>query len=90
VELALYLVACEALANVGKYAHATKASVRVVHADGVAIVEVADDGVGGADDASGSGLRGLADRVETLGGHLHVASPPGEGTTVTAELPVAS
>ncbi len=90
IELAAYFVVSEALTNVAKYAHATKASVRVVHVDGFALVEVADEGVGGADEASGSGLRGLADRVETLGGHLHVTSPAGEGTVVTAELPVAS
>ena len=89
IELAAYFVASEALTNVAKYAHATKASVSVVRTDGVAIVEIADDGVGGADEASGFGLRGLADRVEALGGHLHVTSPPGEGTVVTAELPVA-
>ena len=90
IELAAYFVASEALTNVAKYANATKASVRVVHVDDVVLVEVADDGVGGADEASGSGLLGLADRVETLGGRLHVTSPPGEGTVVTAELPVAS
>ena len=53
-------------------------------------IEVADDGVGGADDAAGSGLRGLADRVEALEGRLRVVSPPGAGTTVTAELPCGS
>jgi signal transduction histidine kinase len=90
IELAAYFVVSEALTNVAKYARATHASVYIVRADGVATVEVADDGIGGADEASGSGLRGLADRVETLGGSLHVTSPPGEGTVVTAELPVAS
>jgi signal transduction histidine kinase len=90
VELAVYFVACEALANVGKYASATAASVRVWRTpDGVAI-EIADDGVGGADAANGSGLHGLADRVEALGGRLRVTSPPGAGTVVTAELPCAS
>ena len=90
IELAAYFVASEALTNVAKYAKATKASVRVARADGVAVVEIADDGVGGADQAAGSGLRGLADRVEALNGHLYVTSPVGEGTVVTAELPVAS
>jgi len=52
------------------------------------VIEIADDGVGGADDALGSGLRGLADRVEALDGRLRVSSPPGAGTTVTAELPL--
>jgi signal transduction histidine kinase len=90
VELAVYFVACEALANVGKYAHATAASVRLSRtADGVA-VEIADDGVGGANAADGSGLHGLADRVAALDGRLLVTSPPGAGTVVTAELPCVS
>jgi signal transduction histidine kinase len=90
VELAAYFVACEALTNMGKYAQATAASVRLSRtARGVA-VEIADDGVGGADPARGSGLRGLADRVEALDGHLLVTSPPGEGTVVVAELPCES
>ena len=90
VELALYFVACESLANVGKYAGATAASVRLSQtATGVAI-EIADDGVGGADPANGSGLHGLADRVEALDGRLLVTSPPGAGTVVIAELPCAS
>jgi signal transduction histidine kinase len=90
IELALYFVACESLANVGKYAEATAASVRLSRtATGVAI-EIADDGVGGADAANGSGLHGLADRVEALDGHLLVTSPAGAGTVVTAELPCAS
>ena len=90
VELAAYFVACEALANVGKYAHATKASVRVTRGNGVAVIEIADDGVGGADESAGSGLQGLADRVAALDGTLRILSPPGEGTVVTAELPCAS
>jgi signal transduction histidine kinase len=90
VELAVYFVACEALANVGKYAQASAASVRLSQVDGFVAVEVADDGVGGADGALGSGLRGLTDRVQALGGRLLVTSPPGEGTVVTAELPCAS
>jgi signal transduction histidine kinase len=55
----------------------------------VAVIEISDDGVGGADAASGSGLRGLADRVEALGGRLSVSSPAGSGTTLAAELPLA-
>ena len=90
VELAAYFVASEALANVGKYAQATNVSMRVWRAGRVASIEVADDGVGGADDAAGSGLRGLADRVEALEGSLRVVSPPGAGTIVTAELPCGS
>jgi signal transduction histidine kinase len=65
-------------------------TMRVWRAGGLATIEIADDGVGGADDGRGSGLRGLADRVEALDGRLRVSSPPGIGTTVTAELPCAS
>ena len=87
VELAAYFVACEALANVAKYAEATAASVRVSRtARGIA-VEIADDGNGGAQPSTGSGLHGLQDRVEALSGHLLVTSPAGAGTVVTAELP---
>jgi signal transduction histidine kinase len=90
VELAVYFVASEALANVAKYAHATSVSVRVGRTGRRAVVEIADDGIGGADANGGSGLRGLADRVEALDGSLHVSSPPGAGTVVTAELPCGS
>ena len=72
------------------YARATSAAIRVRQDDGVLRVEVADDGVGGADEGLGSGLRGLADRVEALEGSLRVTSPAGAGTTVCAELPCAS
>jgi signal transduction histidine kinase len=89
IELAAYFVACEGLANVGKYAQATQAWIRVTRQDDVVVIEVRDDGVGGADSARGTGLRGLADRVEALGGRLRVDSPAGAGTTVAAELPVA-
>jgi signal transduction histidine kinase len=90
VELAAYFVACEALANVAKYADATKASVRVSRRDGVAVIEIADDGVGGADETAGTGLQGLADRVAALDGTLRILSPRGAGTVVTADLPCAS
>jgi signal transduction histidine kinase len=90
VELAAYFVACEALTNTAKYAGATAATVRVWRDGRNACIEVSDDGVGGADDALGSGLRGLADRVEALDGRLRVVSPTGVGTIVTAELPCAS
>jgi signal transduction histidine kinase len=90
VELAVYFVACEALANVGKYADATAASVRLSRTAGGVAIEIADDGVGGADAGNGSGLHGLADRVEALDGHLFVTSPPGAGTVIIAELPCAS
>jgi signal transduction histidine kinase len=90
VELAAYFVACEALANVAKYAQATQASVRVSRRDGHAIIEIADDGIGGADETAGTGLQGLADRVAALDGTLRVLSPPGAGTVITAELPCGS
>jgi PAS domain S-box-containing protein len=88
VEAAAYYVIAEALANVAKYAGASHATVRVHHNDACAVVEVADDGVGGADASAGSGLRGLADRVEARGGTLAVDSPPGGGTRVRAEIPL--
>jgi signal transduction histidine kinase len=87
VELAAYFVASEALANVAKYAKATAVSMRVWRSGRIASIEIADDGIGGANDAGGSGLRGLADRVEALEGRLRVSSPAGAGTVVTAELP---
>jgi signal transduction histidine kinase len=89
VELAAYFVASEALTNVAKYAEATEVTVRAWRDGRLAMIEVADDGVGGADDTKGSGLRGLADRVEALDGRLAVVSPAGAGTVVTAELPCA-
>jgi signal transduction histidine kinase len=87
VEFAAYVVASEALTNVAKYAGATAATVRVRRARDDVVIEIADDGVGGADPARGSGLRGLTDRVEALGGRLRLASPVDGGTVVTAELP---
>ena len=90
VELAAYFVVSEALANVAKYSKASHATVSLWRQGSVATVEIADDGVGGADETLGSGLRGLADRVEALDGRLIVSSPAGTGTTVTAELPCGS
>ena len=89
IEAAAYYVAAEALANVVKYAEATSASVRVAPAEiGEAIVvEVVDDGVGGADPSLGSGLEGLVDRVETLDGSLEIESPRGQGTRIRAVIP---
>jgi signal transduction histidine kinase len=89
-EFAAYFVASEALANVTKYAHARNATVRVWRSGPMACVEVGDGGVGGADDSSGSGLRGLADRVEALDGRLRIRSARGAGTVVTAEMPCGS
>jgi signal transduction histidine kinase len=88
VEAAAYYVVAEALANVGKYAHATTAAVSVV-SDGKRLqVTVRDDGVGGADPSHGSGLGGLDDRVQAFGGSLQVTSRRGEGTEIHAELPL--
>jgi signal transduction histidine kinase len=87
VEVAAYYVVTESLANVAKHAHATSVTVDVARtADGVC-VEVVDDGIGGADTERGSGLRGLADRVEALGGRLRIWTPEGGGTRVRAEIP---
>jgi signal transduction histidine kinase len=88
VEAAAYYVVAEAITNVGKYAHASSATVEIGHSSEMATVTVSDDGVGGADPASGSGLRGLAARVEALNGHLDVASAPHRGTRVRAEIPL--
>ena len=72
-----------------KYAGATTASIHLWRSERGVAIEIADDGVGGADPTGGSGLRGLADRVEALDGLLLVTSPPGEGTVITADLPCA-
>ena len=86
VETAVYYLCTEALANVSKHASATAATIDVASRDGRLTVIVRDDGVGGADQAKGSGLRGLADRVEALGGRLAIESTPRSGTTLTAEI----
>jgi signal transduction histidine kinase len=87
-ETALYYVAAEALTNVAKHAQAGFTDIRLGQPDGWAEITIADDGVGGATIANGSGLRGLADRVDALGGRISIASTPGEGTTVRARVPV--
>jgi signal transduction histidine kinase len=87
VEVAAYYVVSESLANIGKHARATAATVSVAQADGQIVVEVRDNGRGGADTEGGSGLRGLADRVEALDGRLRVWTSSGSGTRVKAELP---
>lgn len=87
VELAAFFIVSEALANVAKHARATSATVELERIPGLLIVQITDDGIGGASTDAGTGLRGLADRVETLGGRLRVWSPPGQGTRVRAELP---
>jgi signal transduction histidine kinase len=88
IEFAAYFVASEALANAAKHARAGVVTVRLRRAGPKAVIEIADDGVGGVDPAAGSGLRGLTDRVEALRGRLTVVSPAGGGTVVRAELPV--
>jgi PAS domain S-box-containing protein len=88
VEAAAYYVVSEALANVVKYAEATSASIRIAEDGDRLVVDVVDDGVGGADPAQGSGLSGLADRVAALDGSLKISSPAGDGTRVTATIPI--
>ena len=90
VEVAAYYVAAEALANTAKHAAASRASVAVDRHDGLIRVRISDDGVGGADPSTGSGLTGLRDRVEALGGSLAVRSPRGQGTSLDVTLPVAA
>jgi signal transduction histidine kinase len=87
VEAAAYYVVAEAITNVAKYAQASHATVSITRSNGRATVTVSDDGVGGADPAAGSGLRGLAARVEALNGRLDVDSPPERGTRIKAEIP---
>ena len=87
VEVAAYFVVAEALANVAKYARASEANVALRRVDGRVTVDVTDDGIGGADAANGSGLRGIADRVAALEGTLSIESPQGGGTRLHVEIP---
>ena len=89
-ESTAYFVVAEGLANVAKHAAATRAQVRITRRDGWLVVEVRDDGVGGADPAGGSGLAGLADRVASVDGRLAVDSPEGGPTVIRAEVPCGS
>jgi signal transduction histidine kinase len=89
VEATVYFVCSEALTNVAKHAQATSADVRVEATDELVEAEVSDDGVGAAD-VAGSGLRGLVDRVDALGGWLEVDSPPGIGTRLRVKIPLKS
>jgi signal transduction histidine kinase len=88
LETAAYYVASEALANAAKHARASVVEVQLAVRDGRLHVSIRDDGVGGADPSRGSGLIGLIDRVEALGGTIAVTSPPGRGTAMVLELPV--
>jgi signal transduction histidine kinase len=88
VEAASYFLCAEALTNVSRYAHASYARVKLAQAEGALRVEIADDGIGGADLANGTGLRGLEDRLGALDGQLSVDSPVGGGTRVVATIPL--
>ena len=88
VEAAIYFTVAEALTNVAKHAHATRASVTIDIAETAITAEIADDGIGGAGTTEGSGLRGLADRLDALGGTLSIDSPPGGPTTISAQVPL--
>jgi signal transduction histidine kinase len=90
IEAAAYFIVSESLANCAKHAHASSVRVSVTRRDGTAVVDVDDDGVGGADPTFGSGLRGLSDRVQALNGALRVESPSGGGTQIHAEIPCGS
>jgi signal transduction histidine kinase len=89
LEVAAYYLVSESLANIGKHAQATSATIDVTRRNGEVVIEIVDDGIGGADTERGSGLRGLADRVEALDGWLRVWTPIGAGTRVRAEIPCA-
>ena len=88
VETTAYFTVSEALTNVAKYAQATRVTVRIAVEDDYLVVEISDDGIGGASAGTGSGLSGLSDRVGAIEGTLTVTSPPGEGTVVRAVLPL--
>jgi len=88
IEVAAYYVMSEALANAAKHAQASRIDISVTPRDGHLMLSIRDDGIGGADRSRGSGLVGLTDRVEALGGSISIESPPGAGTRITAELPL--
>jgi signal transduction histidine kinase len=90
IEVAAYYVVAESLTNTTKHAHASRANVAVEERDSMLRVSIRDDGVGGADPARGSGLTGLRDRVEALGGRIDVSSKSGQGTLIVVELPLAA
>jgi len=88
IELAVYFIVSESLTNASKYAAADAVRIRVAREERVLLIKIADDGRGGADAAGGTGLRGLMDRVDALGGSFDVDSPPGAGTRISASLPL--
>ena len=88
IELAAYFIVSESLTNANKYAGAGAVEIRVAPEGQAVLVEIVDNGCGGADPDAGTGLRGLADRIEALGGRLEIDSPPGAGTRVSARLPL--
>ena len=90
IETAAYYVVAESLTNVARYAEATRVTVRLARQDGYALVDVEDDGIGGASPDGGSGIRGLIDRIDALDGSLDVWSEPGRGTRIQAKIPLAS
>jgi signal transduction histidine kinase len=90
VEVAAYYVVAEALTNTARHAHAGEVKISLKATDGVLDLTISDDGAGGADPSNGSGLIGLVDRVEAVGGHLWVNSPAGVGTSLTASIPCAA
>jgi signal transduction histidine kinase len=90
VEVAAYYVVSEALTNAAKHAHASVVHVELDAHDSILQLEIRDDGIGGADPEQGSGLVGLSDRLEALGGTLQLTSPAGDGTTMRIEVPVES
>jgi signal transduction histidine kinase len=90
VESTIYFVVTEALANVAKHARATRATISITRRGDRLVVEVSDDGVGGARVAPGNGLSGLAERVSAVGGRMQVVSPVGGPTTLFVEIPCAS
>jgi signal transduction histidine kinase len=90
VEAAAYYIASEALTNVAKHAHANVVQLVAAHDDWILTLEVSDDGIGGVDPARGSGILGLTDRAEALGGTMSIASPPRSGTTLSVRLPITT
>ena len=90
IEAGAYYIASEALTNVAKHAHANVVQLIASHDIGILTLEVRDDGIGGVEAGRGSGILGLTDRVEALGGTISIASPPRSGTTLSVSLPITT